>query len=292
MGVAVGPQQPRRAARGACGGRAPAARILTSALALRSRHARSATTLSPTATEKPPSRRMRGSAVLLVARPLPDGPNACTRGRRARWRSPRTAAAEDSTARGDRPRRHARAQSAGARMRQPAHQHLAAGSRRDTHPHHLSQACRASPAVPARRFLSPKAVASGALPLPVIAGVPFTPGPGQYSRGRCVAPQHRVQGPNLWALVPKPLRIGPNRAYSRGCRSSPDEQVSGSAVRFAGSVARSCGCPPEAEAAGSNPAGRVPGNPLSERVPWSPHASAGVPPSRAKQKRSPRCAAG
>jgi hypothetical protein len=43
---------------------------LTSALALRSRHARSATTLSPTATEKPPSRRMRGSVLLLVARPF------------------------------------------------------------------------------------------------------------------------------------------------------------------------------------------------------------------------------
>jgi hypothetical protein len=43
---------------------------LTSALALRSRHARSETTLSPTATEKPPNRRMCGSLLLLVARPF------------------------------------------------------------------------------------------------------------------------------------------------------------------------------------------------------------------------------
>jgi hypothetical protein len=37
---------------------------------LRSRHARSETTLSPTATEKPPNRRMCGSVLLLVVGPF------------------------------------------------------------------------------------------------------------------------------------------------------------------------------------------------------------------------------
>ena len=257
--------------------------------------------------------------------PLPDEPNARTRGRRARWRSPRTAAARGL----DCARRPTATRASPVRwradMRQPAHHISQRILQRDTDPHHLSQACghpqrfrrrrfpqpessrerrsRRSPAfacgcrikpfrrtrstlaeehlgaavlapTPSRRtacvrrtrwpFSEPhpykrSSPLAGVLPAArVMPGVRFTPGPGQYCRGPCVAPPHRGATPESFGhWCPNPAELG-RIGQSRGSASSPDELVSGSAVRFARSAARSCGCSPEAEVAGSNPAGRVP----------------------------------